>query len=115
MVVCGLGAFVGSLGDKPLGQLVVGMALMTFLVLVAFGTARALSQSAGAKLVTTMLWLNWSMIGFFAIGIGAVVLGTFASPDVLLRMLVKFLPGALTLVIPQSINIMALRTLRATR
>jgi len=109
------GSIVRSVGHLPLSQIVVGLALMSFFALVAFGTARALSQSANVKLVKTMLWLNWSMIGFYALGVVATVLGTFASPDVMIRMLVNILPAALILVVPQTINVIALKTVRSMR
>lgn len=113
--VIGFGAITASFGTESLGKVAVILAGMGFFVLVAFGTARALSQTANAKLVKIMLWLNWSMIGIYALGAVAIVLGTFASPDVLARMLVKYLPGALTFVVPQSINIIALKTVGSTR
>ncbi|PPK36346.1 hypothetical protein CD175_22250 [Pseudomonas laurylsulfatiphila] len=109
------GSIVRSVGHLPLSQIVVGLVLMSFFALVAFGTARALSQSANVKLVKTMLWLNWSMIGFYALGVVATVLGTFASPDVMIRMLVNILPAALILVVPQTINVIALKTVRSMR
>lgn len=110
--VLGVGAITASVGSESLSKVAMILAGMGFFVFVAFGTARALSKTANAKLVKTMLWLNWSMIGFYALGAVAIVLGTFASPDVLARMLVKYLPAALTFVVPQSINIIALKAVR---
>ncbi|MNP84004.1 hypothetical protein D3C76_1831190 [compost metagenome] len=55
------------------------------------------------------------MIGFYALGVVATVLGTFASPDVMIRMLVNILPAALILVVPQTINVIALKTVRSMR
>jgi hypothetical protein len=113
--VIGFGGIAASVGNESLSTVAMILALMGFFVFVAFGTARALSQTANAKLVKTMLWLNWSMIGIYALGAVAMVLGTFASPDVLARMLVRYLPGVLTFVVPQSINIIALKAVRYTR
>ena len=113
--VIGLGAITASFGTESLGKAAMILATMGFFVFVALGTARALSQAANAKLVRAMLWLNWSMIGIYALGAVGMVLGTFASPDVLARMLVRYLPGILTFVVPQSINIVALKAVRNTR
>ncbi|MNR32975.1 hypothetical protein D3C85_1506130 [compost metagenome] len=113
--VLGFGGITASLGSESFGKGAMILTVMGFFALVAFCTARGLSQTANAKLVKTMLWLNWSMIGIYALGAVALVLGTFASPDVMARMLVRYLPGFLTFVVPQSINIIALKAVGSNR
>ncbi|WP_349735786.1 hypothetical protein [Pseudomonas jessenii] len=53
------------------------------------------------KLRIVMLWLNWSLIGLYLVGVAAIVLATFAAPDGLKRMLIAFVPGAFFFVLPE--------------
>jgi hypothetical protein len=115
LVILGFALFVNKVGEQSFGMVLATVAIYGFMTAVAFGTAHALSENATVKLSSLMLWLNWSLIGLYAIGAAAIVLGTFASPDVLKRMLAALLPGALVFVVPELINIRALMSVQATQ
>lgn len=115
LAILGLALLINKAGEQSVGMVVAIVAIYGFMIGVAFGTARALSENATAKLSTVMLWLNWSLIGLYAIGAAAIVLGTFAAPDVLKRMLAALLPGVLVFVVPELINIRALMSVQSSR
>lgn len=82
--------------------LVVVLVLFTVLAIIAFGTARALSVNTSTRLRSTMLGINWALIIFWSIGL--VVGMYFREP------LSTSLFGMLIFVVPELINIRALRS-----
>jgi hypothetical protein len=94
------------LSDKLNGQfadVLVAFAVYTLLAAIPFGTARALSPAASIRLRTTMFWVNWSLIAMWCLG---VVVALYVHQS-----LGMYLIGILIFVIPEWINIRALRSL----
>ncbi len=106
--------FFDKLGTLSISAIAAALVLLGIFSGTAFVTARALIDESPAKLRRIAMWLNWSFIGFYVLGIVATVLGTFAKPDVMHRMLAAMAPGFLSLVIPQLINICALRCIQSS-
>ena len=115
LIVLGFALLANKEGEHPLGMIVAIVGIYGFMIAIAFGTAYALSGNSTEKVSTLMLWLNWSLIGVYVLGVAAIVLGTFAAPEVLKRMLTAFLPGALIFVAPELINIRALTSMQSVR
>jgi hypothetical protein len=112
-----VGAFaIGFLGISilfnPYGQSAVGIAVgFTFHALlfwVAFGTARALSESSSDGIQQQMLWLNWGLIFIYGCAV-VTILAIFDSFDVMKKVLLPMVPVAVFMVLPELINIRALR------
>ena len=113
LALLGVALFVNKVGEQPVSVLAAIAVIYAVCVGTALGTAHALSREKYSKIHTVCIWLNWLFVGFYAIGVAATVLGTFASPDVMGRMLARLAPSVLFFVIPQLINLRALYSVRA--
>ena len=109
----GIALFFNKVGEQPVIALAAIALIFGVCMGTALGTAHALSREQYSKIHTVCIWLNWLFVGFYAIGVAATVLGTFASPDVMGRMLARLAPSVLFFVIPQLINLRALYSVRA--
>jgi hypothetical protein len=87
--------------------LVVVLVLFTMLAIIAFGTARALSINASTRLRTIMLRTNWALIIFWSMGLAVGMY--FREP------LNTSLFGMLIFVVPELINIRALRSFHSSQ
>lgn len=111
LTVTGIALFFDKAGNQTFGTMALIVALYAFMVFAAFGSARALLPTATPKHRRVMLIVNWAFIAMFGAGIVITVLATFSSLPVLTRMLLSLVPGALAFVVPQAINIRALKAL----
>lgn len=109
LVILGLALFFNKINEVSSDLLAIVVAVYALLFWVAFGTARALTESSSYSLQRQMLWLNWGVVCFYGCGLALTMLATFGSVDVMKRMLQAMMPGALFLVLPELINIRALR------
>lgn len=114
LALLGVALFFNKVGTQSIGILATIFLMYGIMVGTALGTARALTEGSPVNLRRTMMWLNWVLVGVYALGVVAIVLGTFAAPDVMKRMLVSLIPGALAFVVPELINIRALRSIRSS-
>jgi hypothetical protein len=113
LALLGIALFFNKVGSQSIGVLTTILLMYGIMVGTALGTARALTEGSPAKLRRTMMWLNWILVGVYVLGVVAAVLGTFAVPDVMKRMLVALVPGALAFVVPELINIRALSSIQS--
>ena len=105
--IVGVMLFFNKVDEQPAGVL-AGITLM-YLVLASIpvGTAFALSTSASARLRTSMMWSNWALIGLWCLGtVGAI----YIPKTLTAAQLWGAVGGALVFVLPQWINIRALRS-----
>jgi hypothetical protein len=114
LTVTGIALLLNKAGNQTFGVLALIVALYAFMVFAAFGTARALLPTATGKHRRVMLIVNWAFIALYSVGIVITVIATFGSLPVLTRMLLSLVPGALAFVVPQAVNIRALKALVAT-
>lgn len=114
LVLLGIALFFNKVGTQSIGVLATILVMYGIMVGTALGTARALTEVSSVKLRKTVMWLNWILVGVYALGVVATVLGTFAAPDVMKQMLVALIPGALAFVVPELINIRALRSIQSS-
>jgi hypothetical protein len=114
LALLGVALFFNKVGAQSIGVLATILVMYGIMVVTALGTARALKNGSPMKLRTTVMWLNWLLIGVYTLGVVATVSGTFAAPDVMKRMLVALLPGALAFVVPELVNIRALRSIQSS-
>jgi hypothetical protein len=103
----GVGLLVNKFDDQSAGVLAAIGLMYAILVGVPAGTASALSQGGSRALRRGMLWANWSLIGVWCVG--------FAAGIYLGRPLGMVLLGALFFILPEAINIRALRFLITTK
>lgn len=114
LTLLGVVLFFNKVGTQSIGILATILVMYGVMVGTALGTARALTKGSSVKFRRIVIWLNWILVGVYALGVVATVLGTFAAPDVMKQMLVALIPGALTFVFPELINICALRSIQSS-
>lgn len=106
--IVGVMLFLNKIGDQPAGVLTAIVFAYMLLVAVPAATAWALSESRTEKLRVAMLWANWAFIGLWCLGtVGAIYISTTLNA----AQLWSAVGGALVFVLPQWINIRALRAL----
>lgn len=113
LALLGIVLFFNKVGSQSNGIFATILFLYGIVVGTALGTARALTEGSPVILCRSMMWLNWVLVGVYALGVIATVLGTFAAPDVMKRMLVALIPGVLVFVVPELINIRALSSIQS--
>lgn len=101
--IMGIALFVNKLGEQSAGVLATIVAIYAVVVSVPSGTALAISKAGRVRLQQSMLWANGLLIGFWCLSLVSVVLIRQTVGVALL--------GALFFVVPQAINIRALRAL----
>ena len=101
LTVMGIAQFFHKMAELPVEMLAAIVAFWLALVLVAVGTARALSANTSPALRTTMFWANWALIGLWCFGVAGRLL---LHQPLLVTLLI-----ALFFVVPEWINIRALR------
>ena len=114
LALLGVALLFNKVEAWSIGILATILVMYGIMVGTALGTARALTDGSSVNLRRTVMWLNWLLVGVYALGIVATVLGTFAAPDVMKRMLVALIPGALAFVVPELINIRVLRSIQSS-
>jgi hypothetical protein len=107
--ILGILLFFNKLYDQSPGVLATFALMYAFLVFVPAGTARALSQEGSKKLQRTMLFANWSAI---ALGCIAAVAPILIHQPLSMGMAMGCV---LFLVLPEAINIRALRAAIAAK
>lgn len=107
--ILGVALFFNKLYDQPPRVIATIVLMYAFLVFVPAGTARALSQTGSRKLQRTMLIANWSVI---ALGCIALVAPIFIHQPLSIVMAMGI---ALFFVLPEAINIRALRAAIAAK
>ena len=105
--ILGVLLFFNKLYDQPPGVLATIVLMYAFLAFVPAGTAHALSQEGSQKLQRSMLFANWSGI---ALGCIAAVAPILIHQPLSIGM---EMGCALFFVLPEIINIRALRAARA--
>jgi len=109
---CGIGilgiSILFNLYGQSAGGIAVGVTFHALLFWVAFGTARALSESSSERLQQQMLWLNWGLICIYGCAV-ATILAIFDSFEVMRKVLIAMVPIAVFMVLPELINVRALR------
>ena len=78
----------------------------------AFGSAYALSAQAGSKLQLVMISINWLFIGIFILSAVVIIISAWSSLDAIGSKIFPLIPAVFMFVIPQLININALKQLR---
>ena len=99
----GVALFFNKMGEQSAGILITIVLMYALLVAVPTVTARALSANSSRQRRTAMIWANWFLIGLWCFSlIGSLFMHVG---------LAQVIPGILAFVIPEAINIRALRTL----
>ncbi|WP_380707593.1 hypothetical protein [Salinispirillum marinum] len=102
--VLGIALFINKLGQPSTGTFVLIVAYYAVLAGIPALTARALMETSSNGLRRSMLWANGLLIGLWCVSlVGSLML---KQPFSLL------LAGALLFVLPQTVNIIALRGMR---
>lgn len=110
LAIMGAALLFRKLNEQSVGMLAIIIAAYVLLIWIPVGTARAVSTSGSQRLQRQMLWLNWGVICFYGCGMAATILATIGSADVMKRMVLSMMPGVLTFILPELINIRALRS-----
>jgi hypothetical protein len=112
--IVGVALFLNKIQEQPLGILAVVVGWSAVLVLVPAATAGALSHAGSSTLRHAMLRANWMLIGFWGLclGISLVLIALEQIPvaDTLSTVLLS----TLVYVLPEWVNIRALRSAMAS-
>lgn len=108
IAITGVALFFNKLTELPTSMLVFIVALYVVFGSIPAATAVALSHKARTPLRHTMLWANWGLIGLWCISVISTIFVTHSN-------LGQTLMSALMFVIPELINIRALREALATQ
>lgn len=110
LAITGVALLFNKFGEQSVGVLASIIAIYVLLIWIPVGTARALSKAGNYKLQRQMLWLNWGLICVYGCGVAVTVVATIGSADVMKRMVLAMMPGVIIFVLPELINIRALRS-----
>jgi hypothetical protein len=113
--IAGVALLLNKIQGEPLGILAMVVGWSAVLVLVPAATARALSDASSSTLRRAMLRANWMLIGFWSLclGISLVLIALEQIP--LAATLSTVLLSTLVYVVPEWVNIRALRAAMASR
>lgn len=106
-VLC-VALFFNKLGEQPAAVLLIIVVFYLGIVSVPAGTARGLSDPKRTSLQYAMLVANWALIAFWVLGLLVIIL---VDP----HRLGMAVGAALFYVVPQAINIRALRSIIAAQ
>jgi len=107
--IVGVALFLNKMNEAPAWALAIIVAMYILLVVFPAYTARALSPSGSYALKRRMLWANWAFIALWCFAFVA-ELFIFGG-----HQLGMGIAAALAFVLPQVINIRALRSTMATQ
>jgi len=113
--IVGVALLLNKIKEQPLGILVVVVVWSAVLVLVPAATAGALSQAGSSTLRRAMLRANWMLIGFWGVCLGISLMLIALEQIPVAATLSTVLLSALVYVLPEWVNIRALRAAMASR
>lgn len=99
----GIALLLNKMGEQSAGILITIVLMYALLVAVPAFTAKALSAAASRQQRNAMIWANWLLIGVWCFSVVASFFLHFGLAQVVL--------GILAFVIPEALNIKALRSL----
>jgi hypothetical protein len=112
--IVGVALLVNKIQEQPLGILLLVIGWSAVLVFVPAATAGALSQAGSSTLRRAMLRANWMLIGFWGVCLGIsltlIALGQIPVAATLNTVLLS----TLVYVLPEWVNIRALRSAMAS-